>query len=178
VCAEKIPRDVEPVFITDVDHLARAVDFPASESGPLFRLMFPRPDADFSEQQKEEIIRWHAEGIKDAVLGGRTHLRKIRHSDGTLVGLAGWVVERCLEERANSKKNKTTVEVAKVSNDERSEYWLPEALDVSAWSGVSAALRKERHTAIGHLDNVCRTLQLAPALMTVAANTCADMPHA
>ncbi|KAK4459680.1 hypothetical protein QBC42DRAFT_289295 [Cladorrhinum samala] len=49
---EKSSPAVEPVFIADADHLARAVDFPASESGPLLRSMFPRPDADFSEQQR------------------------------------------------------------------------------------------------------------------------------
>jgi hypothetical protein len=87
--AGKLPRDVEPVFIADADYLARAVDSPASESGPLFRLMFPRPDVDFSEQQKDEIVQWQAEGIKDAIIGGRMYLRKIRHGDGTLVSLAG-----------------------------------------------------------------------------------------
>ncbi|KAK4103818.1 hypothetical protein N658DRAFT_420214, partial [Parathielavia hyrcaniae] len=139
------------VFIADADHLAQAVDSPASESGPLFRVMFPRPGVDFTEQQMEEIIRWHAEGIKDAIRGGRTqrwHLRKIRHGDGTIVGLAGWVVERCLENM--------TAETAKVGNEQKSEHWLPEALDVPAWLKMSAALRKERHLAIGHLDSVCR----------------------
>ncbi|KAL2023479.1 hypothetical protein VTK56DRAFT_2475 [Thermocarpiscus australiensis] len=66
------PFALEPVFIADADHLARAVDSPASESGPLFRLMFPHLGVDFSEQQKDEIIRWHAEGIKDAIIGGQT----------------------------------------------------------------------------------------------------------
>lgn len=127
--------------------------------------MFPRPDVDFSEEQKDEIVRWHAEGIKDAIIGGRTYLRKIRHGDGTLVGLAGWVVERCLEEQANPNKNKTTAEAAKVGNEQKSDCWLPAALDVSAWLKVSAALKKERDRAIGHLDNVCRTLPLAPALI-------------
>ncbi|KAL2195591.1 hypothetical protein P885DRAFT_70216 [Corynascus similis CBS 632.67] len=111
--AGKLPRGVEPVFIADADHLAQAVDSPASESGPLFRVMFPRPG--------------HAEGIKDAIIGGRTYLRKIRHGDGTFVG-----------------------------NEQKSEHWLPGALDVPAWLRVSAALRKERQRAIGHLDNVCR----------------------
>lgn len=55
--AGKLPRGVEPVFIADADHLAQAVDSPASESGPLFRVMFPRPGVDFSEQQMDEIIR-------------------------------------------------------------------------------------------------------------------------
>lgn len=173
--AGKLPPAVEPVFIADAGHLARVVDSPASESGPLFRSMFPRPDADFSERQKDEIIRWHAEGIKDAIIGGRTYLRKIRHGDGTVVGLAGCVVEPSLEEQANPNKNKTAVEAAKVGNEQKSEYWLPEALDVSAWLKVSAALKKERYRAIGQLGNVCRTLQLAPALMIVAANSCVNM---
>jgi len=154
VGAGTLPRGVEPVSIADADHLAQAVDSPASESGPLFRVMFPRPGVDFSEQQMDEIIRWHAEGIKDAIIGGQTYLRKISYGDGTFVGLAGWVVERCLEN--------TTAEAAKVGNEKKSEHWLPGALDVPAWFKVSAALRKERHRAIGHLDNVCRTLQLAP----------------
>lgn len=153
----KPPRDVEPVFIADADHLARAVDTPASESGPLFRLMFPRPSVDFSEQQKDEIIRWHAEGIKDAITGSRTYLGKIRHGDGTVVGLAGWVVEPCPEEQASSNKNRTAVEAAKVGSERKSEYGgLPGTLDVSAWLKVSAVLKKERHSTIGHLDNVCR----------------------
>ncbi|KAK4182671.1 hypothetical protein QBC35DRAFT_546371 [Podospora australis] len=120
------PFALEPVFIADSEHLARAVESPASESGPLFYLMFPYPGVDFSEQQNDEIIRWHAEGIRDAIIGGQTCLRKIRQGDGTLVGLAGW---------------------------KKSENWLPGALDVSAWFKVSAALKKERQRVIGHLDN-------------------------
>lgn len=149
---------LEPVFIADADLLARAVDSPASESGPLFRLMFPHPGVDFSEQQKDEIIRWHAEGIKDAIIGGRTYLRKIRQDDGTLVGLAGWVLERCLGEQADPNEKKTAAEATKVSNGQTSEHWLPESLDVRAWLKVSAALKKERQRVIGHLDNGCRTL--------------------
>jgi hypothetical protein len=137
--------------------------------------MFPRPDIYFSEQQKDEIVQWHAEGIKDAIIAGRTYLRKIRHGDGTLAGLAGWVVERGLEEQANSDGNKSTVEGAEVGNEQKSESWLPGALDVSTWLEVSADLKKERLRAIGHLDNVCRTLQLALALMSFAANSCANM---
>ncbi|AEO56663.1 hypothetical protein MYCTH_106827 [Thermothelomyces thermophilus ATCC 42464] len=153
--ARKLPRDIEPVFIADADYLARTVDSPASESGPLFRLMFPRPGVEFSEQQKDEIIRWHAEGIKDAITGGRTYLRKIRHSDGTVVGLAGWVIEGCPEEQANLNRNRTAIK-AKVGNKQKSNYWLPGTLDVSAWLKMSAALKKERHRTIGHLDNICR----------------------
>lgn len=146
--------EIEPVFIADSEHLARAVDSPASESGPLFRLMFPHPGFDFSEQQKDEIIRWHAEGIRDAIIGGRTCLRKIRQDDGTLVGLAGWVMERCPQD-----ESKTAAEGTKVGNEKESENWLPGALDVSAWAQVSEALKKERQRVIGHLDTVCRTLQ-------------------
>ncbi|KAL2183710.1 hypothetical protein L209DRAFT_737260 [Thermothelomyces heterothallicus CBS 203.75] len=152
----KLRPDVQPVSIADADYLAWAVDAPASKSGPLFRLMFPCPGVDFSEQQKDEIIRWYAEGIKDAIISGRTYLRKIRHGDGTVVGLAGWVVERCLKEQADSNKDKTAVGATKISNEKRSEDWLPRALDVSAWLNVSAALKRERYRAIGHLDNVCR----------------------
>lgn len=122
--------------------------------------MFPHQGVDFSEQQKDEIIRWYAEGIRDAIIGGRMCLRIIRKGDdGTLVGLAGWVMERWPEAQANSNKNKTAVAGTKVGNEKKSENWLPEALDVSAWLKVSAALKKERQRVIGHLDNVCRTLQ-------------------
>jgi hypothetical protein len=160
----------------DVDHLARFVDYPASESGPLFRSMLPRPDIDFSEQQKAEIIEWHADGIKEAITGGRTHLRKIRHSDGIVVGLAGWVLERCPKEQATSNKNKTTTEIAKVGGKQKFKNWLPGALEVSAWLEISAALKKERQRAIGHLDNVCRTLQLAPGYVTLF-DSLANMPQ-
>ncbi|KAK4111694.1 hypothetical protein N656DRAFT_790309 [Canariomyces notabilis] len=144
--AEERPRDIETVFMDDVDHLARFVDYPASESGPLFRSMFPRPDIDFSEQQKAEIIEWHADGIKEAITGGRTHLRKIRHSDGIVVGLAGWVLERCPKEQATSNKNKTTTEIAKVGGKQKFKNW----------TGSLEPLKKERQRAIGHLDIVCR----------------------
>ncbi|KAK3291874.1 uncharacterized protein B0H64DRAFT_242167 [Chaetomium fimeti] len=142
---------IAPVFITDVDHLARTVDAPASESGPLFRLMFPRrPGAEFSEQQNDEIIRWHADGIKDAIMDGRTQLRKICHNDGTVVGLAGWVVERGPEAEADSYKSRNA------GNEREKEDWLPGVLDVSPWLEVSSVLREERHRVIGHLANVCR----------------------
>jgi hypothetical protein len=38
--ADKSPQDVERVYIADADSLARDVDSPASENGPLFHLMF------------------------------------------------------------------------------------------------------------------------------------------
>jgi hypothetical protein len=116
------PFALEPFSIAEADHLARAAGSPVLQSGPLFRPMFPQPGIDFSEQQKDEIIRWHAEGVKDAIIGGRTCLRKLRHGDGTLVGLAGWVMERCREEQANPSENKTAAEAAKVSNDRRRRY--------------------------------------------------------
>jgi GNAT superfamily N-acetyltransferase len=112
---------------------------------------------DFSDQQKDDIIRWHAEGIKEAILGGRSYLRKIRYGDGTVVGLAGWVVERDPKERANTNTDKTTAEAMKGGNEQRSPSWLPGALDVTAWLKVSANLNRERYRVIGNLDNVCRT---------------------
>ena len=138
---------IEPVHISDADHLARAVECPASESTPLFRVMFPCLGADFSFEQKDEIVRWHAQGITDSINDGKTCLRKIRHGDGTVAGLAGWIVEQ----------DKTVTEIAtKASSEEKPENWVPKTLDVRSWLDLSAALRRERERVIGHLDNVCR----------------------
>ncbi len=147
---------LEPVLLADADCLARAVDAPASQCTPLFRVMFPDSGVDFSEQQNNEIIRWHAEGIKDAVMGGRTHLRKVRQGDGTLVGLARWVPEGCPDKQAKSNDNHAAVEVTGAETNQKSKNWLPGAPDVSTWLELSTALKKERQRVIGHLDNVCR----------------------
>jgi GNAT superfamily N-acetyltransferase len=157
--AEALPQGVKLVSLADADYLARVVDVPASESGPLFHVMFPRPDGDFSEQQREEIIRWHAEGIKEAITSGRTHLWSIQYGDGTVVGLAGWVVEGCLGEKPNSANNQAVAEPTSPRARQKSEDWLPSVLDVSAWLKVSAALKRERQRVTGHLDNVSRTFQ-------------------
>ena len=145
---EKQSQDgVEPVHISDADHLARAVECPAFESTPLFRMTFPHPGADFSCEQKDEIVRWHAQGIKDSINDGKTCLRKIRHGDGTVAGLAGWIVER----------DKTVTEIAtETGGEQKPENWVPKTLHVRSWLDLSAALRRERERVIGHLDNVCR----------------------
>jgi GNAT superfamily N-acetyltransferase len=136
--------------------------------------MFPRPGGDFSEQQSKEIIRWPAEGIEGAITGGRTNVRSIRHSDGNVVGLAGWVIEGCPGGQPNSTDNEAAVEAASPGTQPKSEHWLPSVLDVSAWLKVSAALRRERQRVIGHLDNVCRTFQSCNGVDVVfAANSCA-----
>lgn len=120
------PFALEPVFIPDADHLARAVDFPASESGPLFRLIFRRPSVDFSKPQKDEITRWYSKGIKDTIVCGRTCLRKMRQGDRTLVGLAGWVVERNMEEeQTNSNENKTAAKETKAGGEQKTvRQWM------------------------------------------------------
>jgi len=155
--ARDLPQGIELVSLADAAYLAQAVDVPASASGPLFRTMFPRLGVEFSKQEEHEITRWHAEGIEEAITRGQTSLRKVRHSDGAVVGLAGWVVERCLEEQA--LEDKTLEKATKAGKREKSESWLPEALDVPAWLSVSGALKKERQRAVGHLDHVCRGLQ-------------------
>lgn len=164
---------LEPVFIADADCLGQTVYFPASATTPLFRLMFPRPRVDFSEQQKVEIIRWHVEGIRDAIMGVRTRLLKIRQGNGTVVGLAAWVMERCLDEPGYSSETKTSAERTRVGNENKSKKLSPKALDVPTWLKVSEALKQERQRATGHLDNICRTLQRTPAWVIFAANSCA-----
>ena len=157
--ARDLPQGIELVSLVDAAYLAQAVDVPASASGPLFRTMFPCLGVEFSKQEENEIIRWHAEGIEEAITRGQTSLRKVRHSDGAVVGLAGWVVERCPEEQANKDNFKAPAKATKADERETSESWLPEALDVPAWLAVSGALKKERQRVIGHLDHICRALE-------------------
>lgn len=135
-----------------------------------------------SERRNAEIIRWHAEGIRDAIVrrgGGGAHLRKIRihlHGDdgdgsddvSCVVGLAGWVVERCRDTDTDTG----VTEVAKVGDKDEQKTkaaskstcedddWIPEVLDVLAWLELSAALRDERERVVGHLENVCRMLSI------------------
>ncbi len=144
---EGVHAAFEPVQASDADYLAGAVEFAACKSSPLFQVMFPGA-GDFSGHQKDEIIRWYAQGIEDAINDGRTLLCKMRHLDGTVAGLAGWVVER------DRTTEKTTAVTA--GDEKRPENWLPRTLDMSSWIEVSAELRRERERVIGHLDNVCR----------------------
>lgn len=162
---KELGQGIELVSLADAAFLAQAVDAAASESGPLFRTMFPRLGVGFSQQQEDEIIRWHAEGIEEAIIGGRTSLRKLRHSDGCVVGLAGWVVERCLQEQAND--DKAVANATRADKREIAEPWLPGALDVPAWLAVSEALKKERQKVTRHLEHVCRRAQPAPTLVHV-----------
>lgn len=156
----ELGQGIELVSLADAAFLAQAVDVPASASGPLFRTMFPRLGVRFSEKQEDEIIRWHAEGIEEAIIGGRTSLRKLRHSDGRVVGLAGWVVERCIQEQAND--DRAVANATRADKREIDEPWLPEGLDVPAWLAVSEALKKERQKATRHLEHICRRVQTAP----------------
>jgi GNAT superfamily N-acetyltransferase len=165
-----LPRDVEDVelvHLADADSLARGVDFPAVESGPLFRLMFPRPSAGFSEQQRDEIIRWHIQGIKEAILSGKTHLRKVCNADGIPVGLAGWVIERDPKEQDTNVGKSAAAGMEERGHKQRIRHWVPEALDMSAWSNVSADLKAERNRVMENLDNVCRTSSFPGNLLEV-----------
>jgi hypothetical protein len=89
-----MPFIISKVDVSDAENIARYIQVPAMRTGPLYRMMFPRPD-EMTEAQRNEVILWYADMIEDAVQDGRESLLKACSADGTLVGFCGWTtIER------------------------------------------------------------------------------------
>ena len=137
--------------ISDAEDIARHVDVPAMQNGPLYRTMFPRFET-ITEAQTNEIIRWYVEMLEDALQDGLETLWKVCSVDGTPVGFCGWIViERKVE--TDSQMNKLPKE-----KKPKKTGWVPGTLDIDGWIALSKALRTERDRVLMDLDNICRKL--------------------
>jgi hypothetical protein len=62
-----IPRrsfTLSKVEVSDAESIARHVEVPAMQNGPLYRMMFPRSET-VIDTQSEEILRWYVELLED-----------------------------------------------------------------------------------------------------------------
>ncbi|KAI1499858.1 acyl-CoA N-acyltransferase [Biscogniauxia marginata] len=143
------------VDVADAENIARHVQVPAMQTGPLYRTMFPLSDT-ITEAQRGEIVRWYADMLEDAFQDRREIFLKASSIDGTLVGFCGWtIIERNCKhvEGSNSQAN------GQLNKEKRNkESWLPEAIDTNGWITLSKALRVERDRVLKNLDNICRML--------------------
>lgn len=140
--------------VSDAEGIARHVEVPAMQNGPLYRTMFPRSDA-ITGKQKEEIIRWYVEMLEDALQDRWESLWKVCSVDGTPVGFCGWTII----ERENQVEAKDSQRNERPKEEKRKKAeWIPETIDMDGWITVSKALRTERDRALKSLDNICRKL--------------------
>ncbi|KAG8426353.1 hypothetical protein J3459_008265 [Metarhizium acridum] len=143
--------------VSDAEGIARHVEVPAMQNGPLYRTMFPRSDA-ITGTQKEEIVRWYVEMLEDALQDRWESLWKVCSADGTPIGFCGWtVIER---EHQVEAKDYQTNERLKEEKRKKAE-WVPETIDMDGWITVSKALRTERDRVLKGLDNICRLTFMA-----------------
>ncbi|KAJ0417610.1 hypothetical protein BJY00DRAFT_325445 [Aspergillus carlsbadensis] len=122
---------ISPVETKDVDLLARKVEFPAHQDGPLSRLMFPHSQ-ERSLEQTEDENRWSTDGLLETVHQEDEALYKACGEDGSPVGLIGWTKSP----GASSKG---------LNNRDR---FCPPSLDVASWLDISKRLREERQRVI------------------------------
>jgi hypothetical protein len=133
------------VEVSDAESLARNVDVPATRDGPLYRLMFP-PWDDMSDVQRDVMLQWFVEGLRNAIERQADNFLQIRASDGTPLGFCGWVFEDEQEAAAGT-------ETAFLGSSQR---FVPENMDVPAWLSISKRLREERERALDGLVQACR----------------------
>jgi hypothetical protein len=138
------------VDVTDAENIARYVEVPAMQNGPLYRTMFPRSDT-ITETGREEIIRWYAEMLESAFQDRWESFLKGCSDDGTPVGFCGWTIMERNQSHVAANGGQT-------NSGPKKTTWLPEAIDVDGWTAVSKALRTERSRVLKDPDNVCRKL--------------------
>jgi hypothetical protein len=138
------------VDVSDAENIARYVEVPAMQNGPLYRTMFPRSDT-ITENGREEIIRWYADMLEDAFRDRWESFLKGCFDDGTPVGFCGWTIMERNQPQVGANDGQT-------NRGPKKATWLPEAIDVDGWTAVSKALRTERSRVLNDLDNVCRML--------------------
>jgi hypothetical protein len=144
------------VDVSDAECIARHVDVPAMQNGPLYRTMFPRSDT-ITETQREEIIRWYVEMLEDAFQDRWESLLKVCTVDGLPVGFCGWtIIERNHEHQVEANNGQT--DERRKEEKRKKATWVPETIDIDGWTTVSKTLRMERDRVLKDLDNICRKL--------------------
>lgn len=146
------------VTIADAENIARYVEVPAIQTGPLFRTMFPSHTT-MTEMQQEEVVQWYTEMLSDAVQAQEERLLKACSTDGVCVGFCGWTIAKRSSKDSDdhSTDNQTTMtnkgEGGAVT---KKESWLPQTLDIDSWIMASKALRMERERALRDHNDICR----------------------
>ncbi|KAK3897892.1 acyl-CoA N-acyltransferase [Staphylotrichum tortipilum] len=141
------------VDVSDAENIARHVEVPAMQNGPLYRTMFPRSDT-ITEAGREEVVRWYCEMLEDAFQDRWESFLKGCSVDGTPVGFCGWTIMERNQPQVKANDGQTNMQPKKAT-------WLPEAIDVDSWIAVSKALRAERDRVLKDVDNVCRLTFMA-----------------
>lgn len=144
------------VDVSDAESIARYVEVPAMQNGPLYRTMFPLSDA-ITEAQMDEAIRWYADMLHDAFQDRWESFLKACSADGTPVGFCGWtIIERNRQHQVGANNGQSSGR----SKQERrkKETWIPEAIDVDGWTALSRALKVERDRVLNDLDDIRRKL--------------------
>jgi hypothetical protein len=143
------------VEVSDAESIARHVDVPANQNGPLYQTMFPLSNK-ITATQEEEIIRWYIEMLEDAFQERWESHLKACTVDGTPIGFCGWtIIERDRENQVDASDGQANEQPREAK---RKASWEPETLDIDSWIAVSKALRTERERVLKDLDNICRKL--------------------
>lgn len=139
---------IHNIDVLEIDDIVRHIDFPAMQTGPLYRCMFPSTK-EITGAQRDEIIRWYSEGLRDALRRQTDRFIQVCTPEGTPLGFCGWTIGSL--QRSDDVGRPT-------SRDAQSP--LPELLDLSAWLSLSRDLKKERDRILDQLDTFCRKLGL------------------
>ncbi|KAI0423745.1 hypothetical protein F5Y09DRAFT_348456 [Xylaria sp. FL1042] len=121
------------IDVLQVEEIVRNVDFPAMQSGPLYRMMFP-PAAEMTEGQQNEIIRWYSEGLGDALTFQTDSFLQICAPDGMSLGFCGWTIGPSQPKEINSSTKSNCVGAVPGRDAHQP---LPETLDLAAWPSVA-----------------------------------------
>lgn len=149
-----MPFTLSEVDVSDADSIARYVEVPAMQNGPLYRTMFPRSDLT-TETQRDEAIRWYADMLEDAFQDRCESFLKACSADGTPVGFCGWtIIERNRQHQVEANNGQSS---GRVKQERRKkETWIPESIDIDGWTTLSRALKAERDRVLNDLDDICR----------------------
>lgn len=147
------------VDISDAENIARHVEVPAMQNGPLFQTTFPRSDT-MTEAQREEVIRWYVSMLEDTFQDGQESFLKGCSIDGTPVGFCGWsVIERNRGVQVGTNDGQAD---RPPKRKQKKSTWLPEVIDIDGWIALSGALRTERDRVLKDLDGISRKFVSIP----------------
>ncbi|KAI0468145.1 hypothetical protein F4859DRAFT_491716 [Xylaria cf. heliscus] len=143
------------IDVCDAEQIVREIDFPAMQSGPLYRLMFPTA-SEFTESQQDEVIRWYSDSLRDAITGQTTSFLQICAPDGSPLGFCGWRIEPPCQATDESTTRPAGSETAGLQSRRRDRSSLPETLDIDTWVSISQQLRKERERVLNDTPAIYR----------------------
>ncbi|EHK16818.1 uncharacterized protein TRIVIDRAFT_65437 [Trichoderma virens Gv29-8] len=147
------------VGVLDAESIARHVDVPSMQNGPLYQTMFPQSN-EITEQQRDEIVRWYAETLEEALQDRWESFLKACSIDGNPVGFCGWTI---IERKPSHQFEANDGQVNEPLKEKRRKKisWVPETIDIDGWITLSKALRTERDRVLNDLDSICRLTFMA-----------------